>query len=203
MRLATLVLRTIQETKIDQGAKHRYMSLPTLRKAPYKPYTHSEWDEMGRRLTEKWSRKYKTAFDVTNVHFEKQRADAMGIQLPIVERMFDLALQDRKTLGKVMKINQNYAERVGKYGVDYDAPDPRRSTDYAKRGNINIHSLSLGYWLLGSITGELPKWADEHCRQTWKLITCSDNPNFKTYQGDEIVQVEKNQGVMTLFVEIE
>lgn len=203
MKLAAQVLHAIHEASVDREAKHRYMSLPTLRKPPYDPYTHEEWDAMSKKLTDKWASKYKTAINVSDIHFEMERANEKEIQLPIVERMIDLALQEKKTGGKIVNINQTYSKVQARFGKTYDAANPRSGRDFAKRGGLDIHSLSMGIWLLGTITGELPSWATEDCRQTWKFLTCSDKKNFHAYQGDEIVQVERNQGLMRVVIEIE
>jgi len=57
MKLANQILDIIDETKVDREALNRYMSLPGIRK-PYTPFSHEEWEEMAKRLTVKYYKRY-------------------------------------------------------------------------------------------------------------------------------------------------
>lgn len=202
MKLANQILDIINETEVDREALNRYMSLPGIRK-PYTPFSPKEWEDMAMRLTRKYYKTYdSTVISFSDFHFELERVQENEVQLPVVERMMTLALEDKNTLKKIRRINGKYSELQNRFGKNYDAYEPRRGSDYAKRGGMNVRSESMKVWLVGVITGEIPRWFNGNARQTWKILTCSDKKTFVPYRDDENSFVESN-GTLTLSIEIE
>ena len=184
MRLAASVLRVIDEVKIDQEAVRRYQSLPGIRD-PFVPFSHADWIAMSKRMTRKYGKQYKCAVSFSEVHFEIERAGERGWQLPIVERMIDLALSDPQCLSLIRGMIGRFSNAMSKGVVE---KEPGRG--YYNLGGFDIKSISLGYWLISNITTQVPYYAMDGERQTIRFITCSMKRDFKTYPGDKILQVE-------------